>query len=422
MYDTNGYLGFTFDGHHSSEYELLVVSDGSRYHQNLSSNFNDTVTSVPGRNGGYYFGTQLGMRDFDINCAFDNMSTHMRDKIQAWLYPNKVGWLIFDEAPYKKYLVKISQVPNFSYLPFSDYKKTKKYSFEYEVLKGEVSFSFFSFYEFGIANENYELPTIYDNDTIVQQAIDSGLIPTNYTTNSLLLPNSKLVTVEPNESINIYNAGNGIASAIFRFYIAKNQLLSSTDDIIDFMNLDDSQDYIIHNFWNDHPLVGNETHYYIEINGQKQEVWAAPILNNKIQENKKINITGYYNQYYPKIYHKKPTEVIVVTQSNDTQGNAEPLFYPLSYMEHDKLPSDSSINTIYSFDEFNSKWSDYLMCSMFRTTEVNDILTPAILFNDLQGFNRNVGVESIIYLIYPNKFRVNKNLTQFTPVYDYTYI
>ena len=58
MNDTNGYLGFTFDGHHSSEFGLLVVSDGSRYHQDLFSNFSDTILTVPGKSGGYFFGTQ----------------------------------------------------------------------------------------------------------------------------------------------------------------------------------------------------------------------------------------------------------------------------------------------------------------------------------------------------------------------------
>ena len=102
MFDKEGYLGFTFAGHHSSEFGLTVVSDGSRYHQNLSGNFSDTVLTVPGKNGGYYFGTQINTRDFNIDCAFDDITTQTVNKIQSWLYPNKVGWLIYDEMPYKK--------------------------------------------------------------------------------------------------------------------------------------------------------------------------------------------------------------------------------------------------------------------------------------------------------------------------------
>ena len=118
MFETNGYLGFTFAGRHSSEFGLLVVSDGSRYHQNLSSQFSDVTTTVPGKNGSYYFGTKIGNREFEINCVFDDITSHTMHKIQQWLYPNMVGWLIFDEQPYKRYLVKLSSPPIFNFLFF----------------------------------------------------------------------------------------------------------------------------------------------------------------------------------------------------------------------------------------------------------------------------------------------------------------
>ena len=146
MFETSGYLGFTFAGRHSSEFGLLVVSDGSRYHQNLSSQFSDITTTVPGKNGSYYFGTQIGNREFEINCVFDNMTSHTMHKIQQWLYPNTVGWLIFDEQPYKRYLVKLSNTPIFNFLPFDNFKFTQDYSFQEEILKGEVNFSFYSIF------------------------------------------------------------------------------------------------------------------------------------------------------------------------------------------------------------------------------------------------------------------------------------
>ena len=118
----DGYLGFTFNGHHSSEFGLMVVSDGDRYHQTLSPSFADTIVSVPGRNGGYYFGTQMQMKDFTIRCAFNEMTTHMLHKIEQWLYPNQIGWLIFDETPYKKYWVKISNIIEPTYIPFDKVK------------------------------------------------------------------------------------------------------------------------------------------------------------------------------------------------------------------------------------------------------------------------------------------------------------
>ena len=181
MFDEkDGYLGFTFAGHHSSEYGLLVVSDGSRYHQNLFSDFTDTVTQVPGKNGGHYFGTQIGMKNFDLQCVFDDINTHTKQKIEQWLYPDKTGWLIFDEMPYKKYYVKISQNIQFNFLPFDEYKTKGSLRFQRDILKGEVTISFFSFYEYGIENENYELPSFTTDEIIRQYAVDSGLLPSSY--------------------------------------------------------------------------------------------------------------------------------------------------------------------------------------------------------------------------------------------------
>ena len=312
MFDNEGYLGFTFAGHHCSEYGLMVVSDGSRYHQNLSSSFSDTVTSVPGKNGGYYFGTQIQMRDFDINCVFDDMTTHTRNKIQNWLYPNKVGWLIFDEMPYKKYLVKISGIPNFSFLPFDKVKNTEKYIINHEILKGELNISFFSFNEFAIRNNDYELPNIYENQTIIQQVIDSGIIPDNYELYPVLVSN-KTIDLVSGEEFSIYNAGNGISEADFYFTIQSRYVNNEQDPII-FYNEDNAQSYIIQDFSSefDSPII---SYYKIEILGTKKEIWATAYNSSGVAISSRINIGAYFNHYFPKIYHVKPTEIMLVTQS-----------------------------------------------------------------------------------------------------------
>ena len=415
MYEADGYLGFTFAGRHSSEFGILVVSDGSRYHQNFSGSFNDTITNVPGYNGGYYFGTQITMRDFEIKCAFDNMTTHMRDKIQSWLYPNKVGWLIYDEAPYKKYLVKISQPISFSYLPFNN--KNKNYFFEQDILKGEFSIPFFSFKEYAIGNEEYKRPSFINEEDITQQDVDSGIIPEGYNIGNIILSNQC-------KTINggifyLYNAGNGIAFADFYFNIKKSELKKG----LYFLNYEDGQSYIVKDFSNEENLksLDNETWYRIEILSTKKEIWAYKIYNNEIIPESKTNIGKYYNQYYPKIYHSKPTEVLMVTQTIDSQGNSEPIFYPIIYNSNNFLPSDSK-NNIYYFEEFKSRWSDYLLCSTRSINEVNDILNPATLFIDLKGDNYRLSEDSLIYLIYPNKFKVSVNINYFTPIYDNTYI
>ena len=446
MFDEkDGYLGFTFAGHHSSEFGLLVVSDGSRYHQNLFSNFSDTVTQVPGKSGGYYFGTQIGMRDFDVQCVFDNMNSHMKQKIEQWLYPNKTGWIIFDEAPYKKYYVKISQVPQFNFIPFDEFKNKKTLRFQRDIFKGELNISFFSFYEYGIENEDYDLPSFNSNDIIKQHMVDSGLLPNSYQINNdwLITTNNNTSSTVNISSINevsitsglaIYNAGNGIANADFYFTINSSDISENNPLII--YNYDDGNDYILNDPTNIIKQQTNNTvnfpcDYRIEILGSKKEVWVTCVSGNN--ESNKINIGGCYNHYFPKIYHKKPSDIMMINQpigpkseesaSNYPEGwNGEPIFYSYSWdTENNFISSDSNGIIKSNFEEIQSEWSDYTILTENGPYAINNIINPATIF--FSDPNNNILQEdSLVFLIYPNKFSSNKTLRNFTAKYKNTYI
>lgn len=414
------YLGFTFNGHHSSEYGLVVVSDGDRYHQTLSSNFSDTIVSVPGKNGGYYFGTQLQMKDFTIRCAYDEMTSNMMHRIQNWLYPNQVGWLIFDETPYKKYKVKISNVPEFSFVPFDDFKNIGRYTIQKEILKGELQIQFFSFDEYGYENESYELPEITSSQTIKQLDIDSGLIPKNYSHDGICLPHQYLpiISNETNFNFYIYNAGNGIASADFYFSINSNQI--TDNDPLTFFNYENGESYIIKNpieLVKKHGITNAElpVTYKIKILGSKKEVWLDV---NDIS----INIGACYNHYYPKIYHSKPNEIMMMSQHMGTKG-LEPLFYTYSYGDDFLGSSDTIKKDNYLFEEMKEYWSDYIIVTPNRTISINNIINPVFSFIHNEQDNLEENFENqLVYLIYPNKFYCNKTITDFVVEYKHTYI
>ena len=421
------YLGFTFNGHHSSEYGLVVVSDGDRYHQTLSSNFSDTVVSVPGKNGGYYFGTQLQMKDFTIRCAYDEMTSHMMHKIQNWLYPNRVGWLIFDETPYKKYKVKISNVPEFSFIPFDEFKNVKDYTLKKEILKGELQIQFFSFDEYGYENEDYNLPEINTNQIIKQQDVDSGLVPPNYSHDGICLPHQQLqeISNETNFNFMIYNAGNGIAVADFYFTIEKSQI--SDNNPLEFFNYNDGESYIINNPANiitKRGITLNSVSYYrIKLLGSKKEVWLDCLNSNKEKINEvSINIGACHNHYFPKIYHTKPTEIMIMSQ-NIVEGRAEPLFYTYSYANKDMGSSDSNEQQSYNFEELQKYWSDYIILTKQKTISINSILNPVFSFihNEEGSGNYNITNE-LVYLIFPDKFYCDKTITDFVVEYKHTYI
>jgi hypothetical protein len=424
-YLDDGYLGFTFDGRHSSEFGLLVVSDGSRYHQNLSSDFSDNIQTVPGRNGGYFFGTQLGMKNFDINCAFDNMTTHMKNEVQMWLYPDKVGWLVFDENPYKKYLVKISTVPVFNFLPFNNLKNIHSYNLQEEVLKGEVNITFFSFEEYGYENEEYLLPIIDKNEIIPQHAIDSGLIPKDYQHSGIFLPNEKVNAIPKDTEFSLYNAGNGIAKLNLSFYILAEDIQGKEFEIF---NYEDGQKYIIQDI---NPLFkslgySDIIRYKIEIIADKQEVFATGCDSSFNSITTRINIGGNYNHYYPKVYHKKMTQIAIMSQVIGYRDDPEPLFTTYSYNSKGFEPTDKE-NKSYTFEEIKKIWSDYTIITKEGVYPINNIINPAFLYVHLEGdyLNGNQYISpqnELIYLIYPNKYIANCDIHNFIPMYKNTYI
>jgi len=111
------FVGFSFNGHHCSEYGLTAVSDGMSQ-QMLFSNFENKTAEVSGKDGAYYFGVKIKPRTFSITIVFDNMTSANKKSITQWLSPKETGKLIFDESPYKYYYVKVDSNPSFSFIPF----------------------------------------------------------------------------------------------------------------------------------------------------------------------------------------------------------------------------------------------------------------------------------------------------------------
>jgi hypothetical protein len=57
IYDSD-FIGFTFDGYHSLlDLNIIRVSDGDRFNQDLTPQMKDITAEVPNGNGQYYFGT-----------------------------------------------------------------------------------------------------------------------------------------------------------------------------------------------------------------------------------------------------------------------------------------------------------------------------------------------------------------------------
>lgn len=146
--NSTDFTGFWFNGTHSSLYNIIRVSGGSRYQENLLPSISDQTVQVPGRDGTYYFGTYYTQRTFSISFAFDSLTEQKFRNMRKWLNSKQMGLLTFDETPYKSYQVKISDSGNIQYICFGETGKERIY-------KGEGTIQFIAYFPFGICDKKY---------------------------------------------------------------------------------------------------------------------------------------------------------------------------------------------------------------------------------------------------------------------------
>lgn len=134
------YLGFTYNGCHSSEFGLYRVSSGDRYVTDLTATNETKTVHVPGQEGSYYFGTEYKQKSFPVNVAFDEITEKTLMALQIWLSNGVIADLILDEKPYKAYYVKTEGMQNLSVVPFNRYNKNSNTN--ETVYKGEGTIVF----------------------------------------------------------------------------------------------------------------------------------------------------------------------------------------------------------------------------------------------------------------------------------------
>ena len=112
------FTGITYNGRHSSDFNILRVSDGDRYQDTLVPDFEDYTENVSGGVGSYYYGSEDKQKEFSLNFAFDSMNEADMRQVKQWLGVKKPCDLIFDEWPYKAYSAKISSPPSVEVICF----------------------------------------------------------------------------------------------------------------------------------------------------------------------------------------------------------------------------------------------------------------------------------------------------------------
>lgn len=176
------FIGFTYDGIHSSELGLMRISDGSRYTDNLLPTFSDKTLQIPGADGTYYIDSFYTQKPFSFPVGFDGVTEEQLHRIKTLLGKKGIHTLIFDETPYKVYKVKPTGTPNLKYVAFDSdrisydrtesnkvYDKAQLYRnapmfYSDRIYKGEGQLTFVAYTPF--ARSRYKYLNYYDEINI----------------------------------------------------------------------------------------------------------------------------------------------------------------------------------------------------------------------------------------------------------------
>lgn len=156
------FIGFSFNGVHSSELGIVRVSDGSRYNENLLPTLQDKTVQVPGGDGQYYFGSNYGAKQFSISFAFDNMTKENLRELKKTFGTKDLGRLIFDEASDRYYMAKVSGTPTLKFICFEETVGGQKV----DIYKGEGTVQFSCYYPFAKSKNTHSLAPTKGNSGI----------------------------------------------------------------------------------------------------------------------------------------------------------------------------------------------------------------------------------------------------------------
>ncbi len=134
------FIGFSFGGVPSSDLGIIRTSEGSRYNQNLLPTIQEQTVRVPGGEGTYYFGSNYTQRQFSISIAFDSLTEALFRQLLDTFGTKELKQLVFDEAPYKYYMVKTTGLPQLKYICFDENGE--------RIYKGEGILNFVAYFPF----------------------------------------------------------------------------------------------------------------------------------------------------------------------------------------------------------------------------------------------------------------------------------
>lgn len=155
------FIGFTFDNIHSSDFNLIRVSNGSRYESNLLPSFQDSIIQGEGKDGMFYFGSNLKEKVIKISTAFDELTEENYRRLAEIFSDKKLHKLWFDETPYKAHYVKLKTSPVFKNLCFDEGEGRER------IYRGELELEFACYPTWAEARASHWNEQLPDNEFVL---------------------------------------------------------------------------------------------------------------------------------------------------------------------------------------------------------------------------------------------------------------
>lgn len=199
------YIGFSYNGKHSSDLGIVRTSNGSRFDESLLPTMQDKTAQVPGGDGTYYFGSYYTQRPFPVSFAFDNLTEEQVATIKSHFGDKKIHDLVFDERPYKIYRAKVTGSATMKYIPFSEGSTNRVY-------KGEGTIQFTCYDPFARCEKKWW--SQYSDSNVGEWKEASGLKEQEGNFDKLL----------DNNTIKVYNPGDIDAHFLFKMNFGEKDL------------------------------------------------------------------------------------------------------------------------------------------------------------------------------------------------------
>ena len=202
--EDKSFISFTYDGKTIEEFGMAVVSSGDRLSTSIHPSFNNTISTVPGRTGSIYWGTNITGLSFHFKLATDSITSRQLLNFKSHFRPGKIARFSLAEAEYCYAYAVIDSASTFEFIPFDTTTIINGIGYLDTVYKGEANLTFYIPDIFFYSDEHYIFADDYvDKPWIIASGLPfkSSIIGKNcFLSNGMLLNSSGVIS-------NVYDGG-----------------------------------------------------------------------------------------------------------------------------------------------------------------------------------------------------------------------